>query len=140
MSVFSNILVPVDLTEKNLPAVLAALELARQANARVSLLHVIETIDLPFEELEAFYGRLEEKAAAGMEELAAPLIEANITVERCVAYGSRSREIITHAESHDIDLIVMSSRVVDPDNPTQDWATLSYKVAVLARCPVLLVK
>ena len=140
MSVFTNILVPVDLTEKNPRAVWAALELARQANARVSLLHVIETIDLPFEELEEFYSRLEEKAAAGMEELAAPLLEADITVERCVAYGSRSREIITHAENREVDLIVMSSRPIDPDNPTQDWATLSYKVAVLARCPVLLVK
>lgn len=137
---FSDILVPVDLTAKNPRAVEAALELASQFDARVSLLHVIETIDLPFDELEEFYGRLEEKAAAGMEGLAAPLLEAECKVECCVAYGSRSREIVGHAEKHGTDLIIMSSRPIDPNNPTQDWATLSYKVAVLARCPVLLVK
>lgn len=137
---FSNILVPVDLTEKNTRAVDAALGLAQPGSTKVSLLHVIETIDLPFEELEEFYGRLEQKAAAGMDQLAAPLVEAVLPVERCVAYGSRSREIVTHAESHEIDLIIMSSPLVDPDNPTQDWAAVSYKVAILARCPVLLVK
>lgn len=137
---FTDILVPVDLTEKNGRAVEVALELGRQSEARVTLLHVIETIDLPFEELEQFYGRLEQKAAAGMEELAAPLLQSGRTVERCVAYGSRSREIIDHAENHGTDLIIMSSRVIDPSNPTQDWATLSYKVAILARCPILLVK
>ena len=137
---FTNILVPVDLTEKNPRAVTAALELTTQFEARVTLLHVIETIDLPFEELEEFYGRLEKKAAIGMEELAEPLLEDGRRVECCVAYGSRSREIVTHAERNEADLIIMSARPIDPDNPTQDWATLSYKVAILARCPVLLVK
>lgn len=137
---FSNILVPVDLTDKNSRAVEAALELAVKFDSRITLLHVIETIDLPFDELEEFYGRLERKAAAGMEELAAPVEADGYPVERCVAYGSRSREIVSHAERDDVDLIVMSSRPIDPENPTQDWATLSYKVAILARCPVLLVK
>ena len=137
---FTTILVPVDLTDKNPRAVAAALEMAQQFEARVTLLHVIETIDLPFEELEEFYVRLEEKAAAGMEALAGPLLEAGLRVERCVAYGSRSREIVRHANDHGIDLVIMNSRRVDPDNPTQNWATVSHKVAILARCPVLLVK
>ena len=137
---FTNVLVPVDLTEKNARAVEVALELALSAAGRVTLLHVIETIDLPFDELEEFYSRLEEKAASGMEELARPMHERGLEVERCVAYGSRSREIVRHTEEHGSDLIVMSSRRVDPENPTQDWATVSHKVAILARCPVLLVK
>ena len=137
---FSNILVPVDLSEKNARAIEAAQTLATRLGGRITLLHVIETIDLPFEELEEFYGRLEKQAANGMEALSAPMIEAGLTVERCVAYGSRSREIVRHTEDHGIELVIMSSRRVDPDNPTQDWATVSHKVAILARCPVLLVK
>lgn len=137
---FAKILVPVDLTEKNSRAVETALGMARQFDARVSLLHVIEKIDLPYEELEEFYARLEAKAATAMDELAAPVVEAGFTVERCVAYGSRSREIVVHAEENNVELVIMSARPIDPENPTQDWATLSYKVAILARCPVLLVK
>ena len=42
---FRNILVPVDFTLKNEPALDTALELARGKDARVTLLHVIETIE-----------------------------------------------------------------------------------------------
>jgi nucleotide-binding universal stress UspA family protein len=138
--VFSNILVPVDLTDKNRRAVDVARALATRFDARITLLHVIETIDLPFDELEEFYERLERKAATGMEEFAAPILAAGVPVERCVAYGSRSREIVRHTDEHGVDLVVMSSRLVDPGNPSQDWATVSHKIAILARCPVLLVK
>ena len=76
---FRQILVPVDLTEKNRTAVdvAAGLWQAAGAGARLTLLHVIETIDhVPFEELEDFYAMLQRKAEAGLEELAGRLPEA----------------------------------------------------------------
>jgi len=38
------------------------------------------------------------------------------------------------------DLIIMASHRIDPDRPGHDWSTISYGVAILAPCDVLLVK
>ncbi|MFQ5680008.1 MAG: universal stress protein [Gemmatimonadota bacterium] len=137
---FRSVLVPVDLTEKNEHAVRLARELAGESRGEVTLLHVIETLDLPFDELEEFYRRLEEKAARGMETLAEPLRAAEIPHHREVAYGKRGEAIVEYAERHANDLIIMSSHRVDLADPGSGWTTLSYKVAILAQCPVLLVK
>ena len=52
---FQHILVPVDFTEKNEPALQIALDVALQNKSRVTLLHVIETIGESDEEIERFY-------------------------------------------------------------------------------------
>lgn len=140
---FGHILVPVDLTDKNRNAVELAGELAAGAggDARVDLLHVIETIEhVPFEEMEDFYSTLQEKAEAGLERLAELLPAAVGTVQRRVVYGHRANAIVEYAEGEGVELIVVSSHRVDPERRGEDWATLSHKVAILAPCPVLLVK
>jgi universal stress protein A len=133
-------LVPVDLTQKNAHAVATARDLAAESGGTVTLLHVIETLDLPFEELEAFYARLEEKARRAMEEMAEPLQEAGLSFARRVSYGRRAEEIVDFAAEEDSDLIILSSHRIDLEKPGSSWTTLSYKVAILAQCPVLLVK
>lgn len=139
---FRRILVPVDLTEKNRRAVEVALGLVPpdDEEARVTLLHVIETLDLPFDELEEFYRQLEEKARDTMDRLAEPIREAGMVPLEQVVYGERGRAIVEHADVEDYDLIVLSSRRYDPEDPSANWATLSHKVAILSRSPVLLVK
>ena len=144
---FANILVPVDLTPKNRRAVTTAVELARQSGGAVTLFHVIETIDLPEEELEDFYRRLEKKAAAGMNELAVLAASTDpapdtdgVTIHQLTAYGDRAREVVRQAEEGSSDLIILSSHRFNPDDPGHNWATISHKVAILSQCPVLLVK
>lgn len=138
---FERILVPVDLTEKNRRAVEVAGGLAEVADGSVTLLHVIEPLDLPFEELEDFYERLEEKAADAMYGLAAPLRESGRGADRHVIYGDRATEIVRYSQENGFDLLVMSSRRFGPDEQeTRNWATLSHKVAIMAQTPVLLVK
>ncbi len=44
------------------------------------------------------------------------------------------------AAEEDSDLIILSSHRIDLENPGSSWTTLSYKVAILAQRPVLLVK
>ena len=62
---FRNILVPVDFTLKNESALNTDVDLARGKDAKVTLLHVIETIEhVEFDEMADFYRGLETRAAA----------------------------------------------------------------------------
>lgn len=121
-----------------------ALETARAllaAGGQAVLLHVIETIaDAEFEDLSDFYQRLEDKARSSMKVLAESLASDEISVEQHVVYGKRATAIVAFAREDDSDLIIMSAQSLDPDRPQTAWGSISHQVAVLARCPVLLLK
>jgi universal stress protein A len=137
---FKNILVPLDLTRKNHAALEIAKDLATQNNGKLTLLHVIEQVDFLSEaELKDFYQRLEQNARNIMEEFAYKLRQSGVSVETVILYGKRAKEIILYSIDQHIDLIVLSSHRVDSANP-EDWGTISYKVAILSKCPILLVK
>ena len=60
--------------------------------------------------------------------------------EKQILYGKRVYEILNFAAEHGVDLIIMSSHKLDPENVTEGWGTISFKVGVLSHCPVMLVK
>jgi len=138
---FKRILVPVDLTEKSLKAVDLAYEFAAQSGSEVVLLHVIETIEhVDFEELKPFYSRLERSASKRLEEFSERFVSSKLHVERSVVYGHRTKEIIDCAIRENVDVVIMASHRIDPDRPGHHWSSISYSVAILSPCPVLLVK
>jgi len=137
---FQRILVPVDLTDRNASAIETAGGLAAGNGGTVVLLHVIETLDLPFEELEDFYHKLEDKAMDALLEMAAPLRQAQVDFDPNVRYGDRAEEIVGFANEAGTDLVVLTSHKIDLESPGASWTTLSYKVAILVQCPVLLLK
>src|SRR5262245_28858470 len=138
---FSRILVPLDFTDKNIRALQVAQQIAIQNKASVVLLHVIETIEhISPEELKAFYAKLEEAARARMAFPSSMFLEKSLVVEPEIVYGKRAEEIVKYETDNEVDLIVLSSHKIDSEQPSQGWGTISYKVAILAQCPVLLVK
>ena len=138
---FRHIMVPVDFTEKNLLARDIAFDLAVTSRARLTLLHVVEQLDVESdEELEQFYLRLEERARSELDHMSQRFLEAGLAVDCKIRFVRRLQEILSDAAERQIDLIVMSSHQPDLDHPRQTWATLSYQVAVLCSCPVLLAK
>jgi len=140
---FRRILVPVELSDKDRRAVEAARFLASandEGDTEVALLHVIETLDLPFEELEDFYGKLESRAAAVLNDLSATLAQDGIDVVQRIAFGSRVPEILAHAEETGAELIILVTRPVDPANPGAAWSGIAYQVSILAGPSVLLLK
>jgi universal stress protein A len=137
---FQRVLVPVDLTARNAKAVEAAHRLIGESGGSIVLLHVIETLDLPFEELEDFYRKLEEKAMDAMAEMTGPLRDAGVPFDQNVRYGDRAEEIVAFSREDGADLVLLTSHRIDPESPGSSWTTLSYKVAILAQCPVLLLK
>ena len=138
---FRHILVPTDLTERTDKAFRVAGQLASRASARVTLLHVIETIQgLSLDEVKPFYDRLERKARKVMESLTQRGRGEAPTAASVIVHGRRPEEIVKYAAANQVDLIVLASHRVNPSIVDRDWGTISYKVGILAQCPVLLVK
>jgi nucleotide-binding universal stress UspA family protein len=138
---FRHILVPTDLTERIEKALQLASRLASPDRARITLLHVIETIDgVQFDELKPFYERMERKARTTMTALTRRTPKGAVRAEGAVVYGRRAEEIVTYATANGVDLIVLASHRVHLSMVNRDWGTISYKVGILAQCPVLLVK
>ena len=115
---FDHFIVPVDLSDRNTAAIRTARELARVGKGFVTLLHVVETLDLPYEEVSDFYDRLEARAARRLEELSRPLTDADVEFERLVLFGDPAEEIIEFAAQAAKALIVLQSHRVDPAQPT----------------------
>jgi universal stress protein A len=139
--VFNRILVPTDLTERSLKALEVAVRMALHDGSRISLLHVIETIDdAEFEDFQDFYRKLEKHARKLMEEMVGKYGDERVIIERDIIYGKRVKEIVRFAEEQAIDLIVLSSHPVEKEAGLQAWGTISYKVGILSNCPVMLVK
>jgi nucleotide-binding universal stress UspA family protein len=140
---FEHILVPVDFTGKNLAALEIAFEMAQQNQARTSLLHVVEQIDVApdgDDELDRFYAQLQRRADSDLEALTQRFSGSGLEVEHKVRIGKRVREIVRFVEEHNVDLVVLSSHPLDPDQPGPSMATVSYQVSLFCRCPVLMVK
>jgi len=138
---FRNILLPTDLTEKSDKALDVALHIHSDGECNITLLHVIETIDdAEEEEFRPFYEKLRGRALRKMEEMVARIgsYGGNIHIE--VLHGNRVREIVGFARENMVDLIVLGSHRIENIDQAEGWATISYRVAILAHCPVLMVK
>ena len=141
MKLFKHLLVPLDFTRKNNAALRVALNLARQNSARVTLLHVIETIDYAVdEEIAEFYETLKTRAEANLADCAERFKEAKVPVTQKIVMGKTARGIVSYALRRGIDLVVLSSHKVKLNQAPKGWATLSYQVSLLCQCPVMLVK
>lgn len=141
---FQNILVPVDFSEKNWAALDVAFETAVHNKAAVTLLHVIEVIDSgEFDDdpdVKEFYARLEDRSKRELETMGQRFVEADLDVHEKIRFGKRAGEIVKYRDDHAIDLIVMSSHTLEPENRTSTIVTLSYQVSLICRCPILLIK
>ncbi len=138
---FRRILVPVDFSPRSLRAVRAAIRVAVTTRARTTLLHVIERLDDDESgALGSFYRKLESAAREKMKKLVAPFSGKGLPVRAEILYGRPVGEILRFAQGDGTDLIVMSSHKLPLRRSGENWGTVSYKVGILSRCPVLLVK
>jgi nucleotide-binding universal stress UspA family protein len=138
---FQKILVPVDLTDVHQPALDVAARLAQENDGEVILLHVVEVIaEVWAAEDREFYNRREQLARDHLARLGHALEAHGVPRREEVVFGNRAPEIVRYAGEAGVDLIVLKSHRIDLENPAAGWGTVSYKVGILAQCPVLLVK
>ncbi len=109
---YKNILLAADLTEENFQVVKKAVDLAKSYNAKISIIHVIESLnyayggDVPIDITDIQHQlqlTAEEKIASLAEQLGKPF-EHTI-----ISQGSIEKEIHRVAEEQAMDLIVVGS-------------------------------
>lgn len=138
---FQKILVPVDLTDGHQPALEIAARLAQGNDGEVTLLHVVEVIaEMWAADDREFYTRFEQRARDHLGRLGHALEARGVPRREEVVFGHRAPEIVRYAGEIGADLIVLTSHRIDLQHPSAGWGTVSYKVGILAQCPVLLVK
>ena len=139
---FRHLLVPIDLSDRNEQALRTAFDLAATNDARITLVHVVTQVrGIPMTELRSFYEQLEERAKARLGSVVRKYAQPGMDVRSVTLIGDPARDVVRWAERQRVDLIVIGSHSVEPrSGPRVGWGSISYKVALLCRCPVLLVK
>ena len=140
-----KILYPTDFSEYAKNALPYVVEMAKQFNAKVCLVHVIATPQYYpyFSEAAiptvAVQTEMHGWAEQRLKQIADEIAENEIEVETILADGSAFVEIVAVARREDVDLIIMA---------THGWGTIKHlliggtaeKVVRKAPCPVLTVK
>ena len=136
---FKHILVPLDFSDKNDAALETVHEMVASSSSIVSLLHVVETIGSPDDvEIRKFTAQLQEHSESELLKRAQRFSDLDITVTCENRSGNRVQETLAFAADNEVDLIVLNSHQM-VDNKTSS-ASISYQIAILANCPVLLLK
>lgn len=138
---FKRILVPLDMSDKHKRALGMAAELAKQSQGAVFLFHVVESIPgLKEDEEEDFYTRLEAGAVHHLNRYARTLEAQGISCHQQVMLGHRVPNTTNHAKKIKADLIILTAPPFDAKHPVGGLGSMSWKISMLAPCPVLLVK
>jgi nucleotide-binding universal stress UspA family protein len=87
-----------------------------------------------------FYTRRDQTARDHLARLSHDVAERGVPRREEVVFGHRAPEIVRYAGEIGADLLVLTSHRIDLENPSAGWGTVSYKVGILAQCPILLVK
>ena len=127
---FNNILLAVDGSEYSLRALEYARSMAANYKASLWLVHVFShTSDLlGYQDYEKLYAKRKSAGQAILDDALTKLSDANLKVHAELAEGSDAEAILTLAEKHNADLIVMGTRGFG-----------AVKGIHLSRCPVMVV-
>jgi len=118
--VFRNILVPTDGSKAARRAAEHAIELAKQDDATVHALYVMDMGDADFvavpSDIAETRSRMEKKGEEYTGEIAEMAAEAGVDCVTVVQSGIPEDEILEYAHEHDVDLVSMGKRGrSDPD-------------------------
>jgi nucleotide-binding universal stress UspA family protein len=107
---FKRILCPIDFSPSSLQALGCALDLARQADGRVTLLHVVEWLPGEHFNLPEYPRHLVEETRERLRRLVAEESRTWVEIDDEVVFGRAYREILRAAETKPPDLIVMGAQ------------------------------
>ena len=137
---FKNIVLAVDGSEYSLRALEYARSLALNYKASLWLVHVFShTSDLlGYQDFEKLYAKRKGAGQAILDDALAKLSDANFEIHAELVEGSDAEAILTLAEKHEVDLIVMGTRGFGSVKGLL-VGSVSRKVIHLSSCPVMVV-
>ena len=138
---FRRVLLPVDLSDRHAPALDLAARLCQPGEGEVTLLHVVETIPgLSVEEERPFYDRLERAARKHLDRLGCQLGGKSVRWHGVVCLGHRVEQVAARARQEQADLVIVTTPPPEPDSARAGLASLSFRIGLVAPCPVLLAR
>lgn len=154
IGMISNILVTDDTTESSEKAIAKAVELTRQLKARLTIIHVIDDIEIPgslilgndkvlIESARSNIGKALEK---GWNKRAKDIIEKLkndqyiLEIDSKCLTGNATEKILEFANTNKTDIIVMGASCrLKGISKIKSLGSVTRKVSELANCPVLIV-
>jgi nucleotide-binding universal stress UspA family protein len=150
----SNIIVTDDATESSEKAISKAIELANQLKARLTLLHVIDNIEVPASLIlgndrvliEGARSKIGKALEKGWNKRAKDLVEKLkndkdiLEIDSKCLTGNAAEKILEFANTNKTDIIVMgASRRLKGMSKIKALGSVTRKVSEFANCPVLIV-
>jgi nucleotide-binding universal stress UspA family protein len=143
MITIKRILVPTDFSDQGKTALMYAVAFADQFGAAVDLLHVLEPVPpgalLSYISLSELKKSMQEDAEKNLEELHAEWEGYAFPVNRIVVEGYPFVEIIKHAKTHNVDMIIMGTHGRGAIAHML-LGSVAEKIVRKAPCPVLTVR
>ena len=140
-----NILVPIDFSTCSKKALQYAIPFARQFNATLTLVHVVQSNYFPGGEFSGGYDfapaekELRESAGQQLAELVLEEVDEFVPVKTAVRSGSPVQEIVTAARELESDLILISTHGRTGLKHLL-LGSVAENIVRLAPCPVLVVR
>ena len=140
-----RILVPTDFSEGARHALSYGLSFAKEYEADLLLLHVVETLAAPYASdlfpvpMAEVFQEISGYAKAELAKLAAAARERELAVTELVVQGKPSAEIIRHAAENAVDMIVLGTHGKGMLDQALFGSTTE-RVVRRAPCPVLTVR
>jgi nucleotide-binding universal stress UspA family protein len=134
-----HILVPLDFSADAEQALDAAMELAKQFQARLTLIHVIQLPVVTEVDLSGYYADIESSARQEMENYQKRVAAAGLAADVLLESGAPFRQIVDAAKTRQADLIVMGTH---GRTGMQHLliGSVAERVVRLAPCPVMVMR
>ena len=140
-----RILVPTDFSESARLALRYGVSFAREYQAELTLLHVVETIAVGYASdlfpvpMAEVFQEISGYAKAELQKLAEEARKRGVSVTELVVQGKPSAEIIRHAAENEVDMIVLGTHGKGMLDQALFGSTTE-RVVRRAPCPVLTVR
>ena len=141
---FQHVFVPIDFSEPSARALNDAIDWGRQLNARLTLLHVIQSLsDVGIDMAPALTAQhletLEAELTQQMQNYLKRIEDAGVEDDLIIGHGAPFYETIEVVKDRHIDLIIMGSHGRTGLSHLL-LASMAEKLVRLAPCPVLVVR
>ena len=138
MATFNKILCPVDFDDNSMNALTLAIDLARQNNAKIYLLHVVPPMDPLSVSAPIVFARDQERARAELEKVAGKYL-SGVDHEVVQRVGHAAAEIVAAIGAVGADLVVMATHGRKGVSHLV-LGSVAEKVVRESLCPVLTVR